>query len=247
MASSPARAVGHQAPPAPVALAADLPAHLSAAVVADVAAGDAVRTSSLATALAAVPDPRHRRGRRHDLTGVLAIGACACLTGATSYVAIGEWAAAQGRGVLDCVGGDADLPSESTLRRCRQDTDAPALDAAVAGWAGAQLAEQQARAAGTDLAPVNADRRGGAIDGKTLRGSVPRLTPEQRTAAAQGSGRTHLVAGLNHVSGVTLGQVACPGEAGTGGEVAAAKDLAAALDKRGLLAGSVITVDAGFT
>ena len=35
---------------------------------------------------------------------MLAIGACACLTGATSYVAIGEWAAAQGRAVLDCLG-----------------------------------------------------------------------------------------------------------------------------------------------
>src|SRR3954467_10873279 len=94
MASSPARAVGHQAP---VALPVDLPAHLAAAVVADVAAGDAVRTSSLVTALAAVPDPRHRRGRRHELTGLLAIGACACLTGSSSYVAIGEWAAAQAR------------------------------------------------------------------------------------------------------------------------------------------------------
>src|SRR3954466_6786691 len=144
MASSPARAVGHQAP---VALPVDLPAHLAAAVVADVAAGDAVRTSSLVTALAAVPDPRHRRGRRHELIGVLAIGACACLTGASSYVAIGEWAAAQGQAVLNCLGSDAELPSESTLRRCLQDTDAAALEAAVAGGAGQQVAARQARAA----------------------------------------------------------------------------------------------------
>src|SRR3954449_9955446 len=114
MASSPARALDAQAPAsAPLALPADLPAHLAATAVADLAAGDAVRTSSLATALAAVPDPRHRRGRRHDLTGVRGFGAFACLTGASSYVAIGEWAAAQGRGVMDCGGGDADLPSES--------------------------------------------------------------------------------------------------------------------------------------
>src|SRR3954449_4134436 len=177
MASSPARAVGHQAPPALVALPADLSAHLAAAVVADVAAGDPVRTSSLVTALAAVPDPRHRRGRRHQLTGLLAIGACACLTGSSSYVAIGEWAAAQGRAVLDCLGSDADLPSESTLRRCLQDTDAAALDAAVAGWAGQQLAVQQAWAAGTTHPPITADRRVIAIDGKTLRGSAPRSAP----------------------------------------------------------------------
>ena len=78
-------------------------------------------------------------------------------------------------------------------------------------------------------------------------GSAPRSTPEQVAAAARGGGRTHLVAGYDHASGVTLGQVACSAETGKGGEVAAAVTLAAALDSRGLLAGSVITVDAGFT
>jgi hypothetical protein len=48
--------------------------------------------------------------------------------------------------VLDCLGdGSADrvLPCEATLRRCLQATDAPALDTAVGGWAGEQLATQQ--------------------------------------------------------------------------------------------------------
>src|SRR3954464_14219106 len=210
MASSPARAVGHQAP---VALPVDLPAHLAAAVVADVAAGDAVRTSSLATALAAVPDARHRRGRRHELIGVLAIAACACLTGASSYVAIGEWAAAQGPAVLDCLGKGCSarvLPCEATLRRCLQVTDPAALDAAVAGWAVGRLTAQQALAAGAylDLVPAESGRRVIAIDGKALRGSAPRATPEP---------------------------VACSPGAGTGGQVATANELAAALDARGLL------------
>ena len=132
MASSPARALSEQAP---VALPADLPTHLTATLIDDLAAGGAATTSSLAEALAAVPDARHRRGQRHELSGVLAIGACACLTGATSYVAIGEWAATQGRAVLDCLGdGFSDrLPCEATLRRCLQVTDRAALDAAVAG------------------------------------------------------------------------------------------------------------------
>src|SRR3954468_9381576 len=70
MASSPAHVLDHQAPPpAPVALPVDLPAQLATTVAGDLAAGEAVRTSSLAAALAAVPDPRHRRGRRHELTG----------------------------------------------------------------------------------------------------------------------------------------------------------------------------------
>src|SRR3954463_10574902 len=140
MASSPVRAVGEQAP---VALPADLPAHLADALVADLSDSDPAATSSLAAALAAVPDVRHRRGRRHELTGVLAIGACACLTGARSYVAIGEWAAAQGQAVLDCLGeqpGLREVPCEATLRRCLQGTDPAALDAAVAGWAGSRLA-----------------------------------------------------------------------------------------------------------
>jgi len=250
MASSPARALDAQAPAAaPLALPADLPAHLAATVVADLAAGDAVRTSSLAAALAAVPDPRHRRGRRHALTGVLAIGACACLTGASSYVAISEWAAAQGTAVLHCLSCEAELPSESTLRRCLQNTDAAALDAAVAGWAIGQLTAEQALAASATVDPLPAEpgRRVIAIDGKSLRGSAPRSTPEQVTAAGRGGGRTHVVAAYDHASGVTLGQMPRASEDGKGGEVAAAKQLAATLDQRGLLTDAVLPADAGFT
>jgi predicted transposase YbfD/YdcC len=249
MASSPARAVGDQVP---VALPADLPVHLSASLADGLAAGDGSASSSLAAARAAVPDARHRRGRRHELTGVLTIAACACLTGARSYVAISEWAAAQGAVVLERLGhlpDDAVLPCESTLRRCLQSADPAALDAAVAGWAIGELTAQQAHAAGTNVAvvPVDPGRRVIAIDGKTLRGSAPRSAPEQVAAADRGGGRTHLVAAYDQASGVTLGQTACASEAGKGGEVAAAKKLAATLDERGLLTGSVITVDAGFT
>jgi predicted transposase YbfD/YdcC len=250
MASSPAHALGEQAP---VALPADLPTHLAASLVADLDDGDAAATSSLAAALAAVPDSRGRRGRRHELTGVLTIGACACLTGARSYVAIGEWAAAQGRAVLACLDEQPacrTLPCEATLRRCLQATDSAALDAAVAGWAGRRLAVRQTLAAGNDrsvLVAACVDRRVIALDGKTLRGSAPRSTPEQVAVAARGGGRSHLVAAYDQVSGVTLGQVACAPEAGKGGEVAAATQLAAALDDRGLLAESVLTADGGFT
>src|SRR3954471_22386003 len=181
MASSPARVPGDQPP---VALPADLPAHLSASLVTDLDEGDAATTSSLAAALAAVPDTRHRRGRRHELSGMLAIGACACLTGARSYVAIGEWAAAQGQAVLDCLDEQPAArasPCEATLRRCLQATDSAALDAAVAGWAVGQLAAQQSTAAGAngDLVTADWSRRVIAIDGKTLRGSAPRATAKQ--------------------------------------------------------------------
>src|SRR3954454_15821576 len=162
MASSPACALNSQAPsPALVALPADLPVYLCASLLADLGEGDAAATSSLGAALAAVPDARRRRGRRHELTGVLAIGACACLTGATSYVAISEWATAQGQAVLDCLGEGCSapgLPCEATLRRCLQATDSAAMDAAVAGWAVGQLTAQQALAAGVHGDRVPADR-----------------------------------------------------------------------------------------
>jgi DDE_Tnp_1-associated len=42
--------------------------------------------------LAQIADPRHRRGRRHALGAVLAVAVAAVLAGASSLVAIGEWA-----------------------------------------------------------------------------------------------------------------------------------------------------------
>src|SRR4051794_36537070 len=172
MASSPALVVGDQAS---VALPADLPAHLTASLIADLDDENAMATSSLGAALAAVPDLRGRRGRRHELTGVLAVAACACLTGTTSYVAISEWAPTQGSVVLDCLSGQSPpraLPCEATVRRCLQSTDAAAVDAAVAGWVGARLAAWQVAAAhGADqlLAPVDPGRLVIARDGKSLR------------------------------------------------------------------------------
>jgi hypothetical protein len=47
---------------------------------------------SLLDYLAQIADPRHRRGRRHALTTVLAVAVAAVLAGARSLVAIGEWA-----------------------------------------------------------------------------------------------------------------------------------------------------------
>jgi hypothetical protein len=42
--------------------------------------------------LMAVPDPRHRRGRRHSLQSILVVAVCAVLAGARCYAAIGHWA-----------------------------------------------------------------------------------------------------------------------------------------------------------
>src|SRR4051794_41249238 len=109
MASSPARAAVDQPL---VALPADLPAHLTDSLVADLDDGDAAATSSLAAALAAVPDARHRRGRRDELTGGVTIGACAGLARGAAYVA---------------VGGGGGTPGPAGLHRPHHQPPSPAL------------------------------------------------------------------------------------------------------------------------
>src|SRR6266540_532410 len=100
----------------------------------------------LLDALAQLTDPRHRRGRRHPLTTVLAVAVVAVLAGATSLAAIGEWASDAPCGVLATLGVRRDLltrafrpPGEATVRRVLARIDPDALDLAIGRW----LADQQ--------------------------------------------------------------------------------------------------------
>jgi hypothetical protein len=54
--------------------------------------------------LSAIPDPCDPRGVRHALAAMLALVACAVLTGATSLPAVGEWIADTPPHVLKRVG-----------------------------------------------------------------------------------------------------------------------------------------------
>src|SRR5262249_42192322 len=135
-------------------------------------------------ALAAIPDPRARRGVRHKLTVILGLAVCAVLAGARSFTAIAEWAADADQGTRDALGVAGVVPCESTFRRTMQNLDADALDDAAGTWA-------QQR-----TAPGSGARRSIAVDGKTLRGS----------GAGDGPAR-HLLAALDHARGVVLGQV----------------------------------------
>jgi len=81
---------------------------------------------SLLGVFATIADPRGRRGRRHDLAGVLAIATAAVCAGASSLVAIAEWAADVGRDLLVKSGllrPGRRVPSESTIRRILQALD----------------------------------------------------------------------------------------------------------------------------
>jgi hypothetical protein len=88
--------------------------------------------SRLLDLLKTVPDPRARRGRRHDLASVLAVGLAAVIGGARSFVAIGEWVAHQPIETLRVLGvtGLA-VTDESTIRRVFARLDSDLLDQLV--------------------------------------------------------------------------------------------------------------------
>lgn len=88
--------------------------------------------SDLLSLFASVPDPRHRRGVRHPLPVILALGVAAVLTGARSFAAIGEWVADQPEPALARLGvGTGPRPTESTIRRAFTRLDADLLDRAI--------------------------------------------------------------------------------------------------------------------
>ncbi|MEU2426748.1 ISAs1 family transposase [Streptomyces sp. NPDC007851] len=153
----------------------------------DVGAGE---VPGLLERLAQVPDPRDPRGVRHALAVVLTLTACAVLTGATSLLAVGEWIADAPSHVLERLGVRPDpvlprrlVPSEATVRRLLARIDGNALDRAVGGW----LADRR---------PESTGLRGLSVDGKSLRGA----------AKAQGR-RIHLLAAVEHTTGLVLAQL----------------------------------------
>ena len=144
----------------------------------------AARSQYLLDLLAQVPDPRKRRGRRHALAGLLAVGVAAVIAGARSFAAIGQWAADAGPEVLAGLGAVRGPAEESTFRRAFALVSPDALDRVLGAW----LWTRAVRAGGRLVI---------AIDGKTVRG------------AKNTEGKApHLVAALAHGIGAVLGQVA---------------------------------------
>lgn len=137
---------------------------------------------SLLDALAAVPDPRARRGRRYTAATILTFAVCAMLCGARSLYAIAQWGRDQGSADVRAALGitRATTPSVATLFRLFRALDRDAFEAALAAWA---------RAQGVPSGEAV------AIDGKQLRGIHGETIPG-----------VHLVAAYAHRSGQVLGQ-----------------------------------------
>jgi predicted transposase YbfD/YdcC len=177
----------------------------------------AARSQYLLDLLAQVPDPRRKRGRRHALAGLLAVGIAAVIAGARSFAAIGEWAADAGTEVLAGLGAARGPAEESTFRRVFALVSPDVLDRVLGAW----LHTRAVQAGGRLVI---------AIDGKTVRGAKSK----------QGKA-PHLVAALAHGIGAVLGQVAVEEKPD---EIPAVRDLLKAFAS---LASAVITIDAMHT
>ena len=139
--------------------------------------------AALLAALKSVPDPRKRRGLRHEMSAILAIAVCAVIAGARSFVAIAEWTAAATPNALATLGVSGEVPCESTIRRTINKVDANGLDLIVGTWVALR-------------ATTSEHFRVVAVDGKSLRGS-----------AFAGGRCRHLLAAVTHTGGLVLAQL----------------------------------------
>jgi predicted transposase YbfD/YdcC len=196
-------------------LSALLPA--SAVVSGPLSAADSIR---LVQALTVIPDPRRRRGRRHGLRSVVLLALQAVMAGASSWVAIAQWAAT----APQALGVAGPPPSASTFRRVLATVDVTVVEAALTTWVTGRQARARAQPpAGTTAAE---SRTVLAVDGKTLRGST----------GADGR-QTKLVCVYDHAHRLVLTQAAVL----AGDEVAG---FTAALATLPDLAGVLVTADA---
>src|ERR1700722_19838314 len=94
----------------------------------------AARSQHLLDLLAQVPDPRKKRGRRHPLAGLLAVGTAAVIAGARSFAGVGQRAADAGPEVLAALGAARGPAEESTFRRAFALVSADVLDRVLGAW-----------------------------------------------------------------------------------------------------------------
>ncbi|MCC6188469.1 MAG: ISAs1 family transposase [Anaerolineales bacterium] len=179
------------------------------------AAGLVVDVHSVYAQLLEIPDPRQRRGCRYAWAFILLLIVLAKLAGEDKPRGIAQWVRARAAWLVKTFDlARPDLPCANTYRRTlsRPDT-AEALDAHVERYL-AQL-------------PTSALGRHIALDGKTVRGTIP-------TGESQG---LHLLAAYVPAQGRVLRQVAVDGKEN---EISAAPRVLDGLD----LQGKIVTGDA---
>jgi DDE_Tnp_1-associated/Transposase DDE domain len=142
---------------------------------------------SLLEALADVPDPRSRHGRRHPLSALLALTVLAMLRGCKGPTAIAQFGRDHGVALAHALGfRRGKTPAPSCLSDLYSALDAAAFEAALSRWIASRTPEPAA----------GADKQAVSLDGKTLRGS--------RDGEAPGH---HLVSAYAHEHHAVLAQI----------------------------------------
>jgi hypothetical protein len=160
--------------------------------------------ASLLEVLAAVSDPRKKRGIRHQIAATLTMVAAAGLSGCgRSFRSVGDFVADLPQEALARLGARYHpvrrcyiAPDAATIRRHVKMIDADQADAAVGGWLLAQVTA--GRLAAGDTAALTMV----ALDGKALKGSWEELP----------DAKVKLFSALVHGEGVIIGQRKVPGD-----------------------------------
>lgn len=132
-----------------------------------------------------IPDPRSRLGRQHSFVSIMGITACAMLSGARSFKAIGEWSenlSASQLAKFRCR--KKTPPSLTTIKETIYRVNAENFDSEINTW----LARQALK---------NSSAKAIAVDGKALRGSYDKRT---------GNGQVHLLSALLHDEKIIIAQ-----------------------------------------
>jgi predicted transposase YbfD/YdcC len=180
------------------------------------AAGEPASLSSIVRHFEALPDPRHKRNRRHLLGDIITIAVCGVIVGCSGPTLIVQWAKAKKdwlRQLLELPNG---IPSRDGIRRVLSTLQPQAFQECFQSW----------------IASLRSAREDGrrviAIDGKTARRSHD---------GKHGLGPLHVVSAWATEHGLSLGQVATDEKSN---EITAIPELLDRIDVKGAL----VTIDA---
>jgi len=210
------------------------PPAVAAAVRREEPAALAVLGRELVPYLLEVPDPRGRQGRRYELTVLLVLCLVGFGTGCQGYLSGARWGRALKPEVLQAFGfSQGRTPCAATWLNLFRVLDWDRVARQFHAWAEAAClpppAEPEAHPEARAVPAADPPWQGFAVDGKTLCGSL--------TAGAE---TAHVVSGVAHGSGVSVGEV---GVGKKEGELTVTPDLLASV----LGPGRVLTGDALFT
>ena len=172
--------------------------------------------------LAEVSDPRHKKGKRHPLTSILALIVIGLLANHKGYTSIATWARNQPELPKALGFTSPKTPCAATIHNLLKRLDVVRLEAALTKWVFSQFESYQVS--------ETQDLEGVAIDGKELCGSK----------APETGFRTHLLSAVSHEIGVVLAECAVDGKTN---EIPISTELLKAFD----VIGKVVTTDALLT